>query len=494
MPVFEAILKEDYKQLPAYSTSFFPLAYLCVGKAIPAQADRGIRALMVQDETGYTNDHVAATFHASHYYRLIEEETPRAREMVARILRDQKPDGSWLLNMPARDRHATYDAVFTLRHEGKGTPECRAAIARAAKWVLSCRNADGGFGHYPGSTSDADANYFQVGTLVMAGVLKPADPLPADPHLLSWGHLMPVVEHRAHAPALAIDVPGWVAGVAFSPTGDRLAIASSDRVARIVDPATGRKLVKLQGHDDGVASVAFHPDGKRVATGSYDRSAAIWDAATGTRLHQLIGHRGVVLAVAFSPDGQALATGSLDGTVKLWDVSTGRLRATLEGHKSWVNSIAFRADGHQLVSGSSDGTILVWSTQTKAPLRTIDATSGEVRTVACSLDGDRLAAGLRYGTVKTWTVADGKERLSLPGQGDHCAVAFSPDGKKLASSEGDWNRGGILVSIRDAATGDVLERFRQTGEVISIAFAPAGDSLAVGAADRTVRVWKLARR
>ena len=178
--------------------------------------------------------------------------------------------------------------------------------------------------------------------------------------------------------------------------------------------------------------------------------------------------------------------------MKLWDVPTGRLRATLEGHKSWVNAIAFRADG-QLVSGSSDGTILVWSTQTKAPLRTIDATNGEVRTVACSPDGLQVAAGLRYGTVQIWTVADGQERLGLKGQGDHCAVAFSPDGKKLASSEGDWNRGGI-VSIREAATGEVLERFRQTGEVISVAFSPAGDLLAVGAADRSVRVWKLARR
>ena len=79
LPVFEAILKEDYKQLPAYSTSFFPLAYLCAGQPIPEKADRGIRVLMVQDETGYSNDHVAATFHASHYYRLVGEETPRTR-------------------------------------------------------------------------------------------------------------------------------------------------------------------------------------------------------------------------------------------------------------------------------------------------------------------------------------------------------------------------------------------------------------------------------
>src|SRR5262249_2797801 len=200
LPVFEAILKEDYKQLPASSTSFFPLAYLCAGWPIPEPADRGIRALMTQDETGYTNDHIAATFHASHYYRLVGEETPKSREMVARILRDQKADGSWMLNMPARDRHATFDAVFTLLHEGRNSDECPQSFRRAANWALACRNPDGGFGHYPGSASDADAIYFQIGVLLMANLLKPVDPLPPHPEQLSWGHLMPVVKTRDKAP------------------------------------------------------------------------------------------------------------------------------------------------------------------------------------------------------------------------------------------------------------------------------------------------------
>ncbi len=190
--VFEEILRQDYRTLPAYSTSFFPLAYLAYGQSIPAEADRRIRATMIQAPDGYLNNHIAATFHAAHYYRLIGEPTPMAERIIERVLRDQKPDGSWLLNLPARDRHATFDAVFTLRQLGHERADCRAAIERAAHWALSCRNSDGGFGHFPGSTSDADANYFQVGTLVMAGYLKPVKPLPNDPHLLSWGHLMPL--------------------------------------------------------------------------------------------------------------------------------------------------------------------------------------------------------------------------------------------------------------------------------------------------------------
>src|SRR5436190_5708498 len=100
LPVFEEILKQDYKTLPAYSTSFFPLAYLCAGRPIPEQADRSIRALMIPDGEGYLNDHVAATFHASHYYSLVGEPTPKGGQIVTRVLRDQNKNGSLLLNLP----------------------------------------------------------------------------------------------------------------------------------------------------------------------------------------------------------------------------------------------------------------------------------------------------------------------------------------------------------------------------------------------------------
>jgi hypothetical protein len=191
LPVLAAVLEGDYKKLPAYTTSFFPLAYQAYGKRFPADADKKIRALMIQAEDGYLNNHIAATFHAVHYYRLLGEPTPKADAILARVLRDQKADGSWMLYKPSWDRHAAFDACFVLKQLGRGKPECQRALEHAAKWALTCRNADGGFSHFPGGTSDADAVYFQVGTLVQAGYLKPVDPLPKEPHLLGWGHLFP---------------------------------------------------------------------------------------------------------------------------------------------------------------------------------------------------------------------------------------------------------------------------------------------------------------
>jgi hypothetical protein len=192
LPVLAEVLKRDYKTLPPYTTSFFPLVYQAAGQPFPAEADRKIRALLVQTDDGYIGNHVATTFHAAHYYRLLDEPTPKADAMLRRVLHDQRPDGSWMLNPPARDRHAGFDAAFILRQLGGGREDCKQALARAARWVLTCRNPDGGFGHYPGSPSDADAVYFHIGALVLAGELQSVPIPPADARLLGWGHLMPV--------------------------------------------------------------------------------------------------------------------------------------------------------------------------------------------------------------------------------------------------------------------------------------------------------------
>jgi hypothetical protein len=110
-----------------------------------------------------------------------------------------------------------------------------------------------------------------------------------------------------------------IAGVAFSPDGRLLATASSDRTARVWDPATGDCLRTLTGHTDSPIGVAFSPDGRLLATASHDRTARVWDPATGEHLRTLAGHTSAVYGVAFSPDGRLLATASWDETTRVWD-------------------------------------------------------------------------------------------------------------------------------------------------------------------------------
>jgi geranylgeranyl transferase type-2 subunit beta len=181
-----------YQKLPWYTTSFFPLFYAVLDKPFPDSQDRALRSLMVRSQAadGYLGDHVAASFHMAHYFRLVGQPTPKADQMVARVLRDQKADGGWNIKQPDWDVHACFDASFILRQLGGQSGAVREALGKAANWALSCRNDDGGFGHYPHWHSDMDAVYFQFGTLIQAGRIPEAKRDLPDAHTLSWGHSM----------------------------------------------------------------------------------------------------------------------------------------------------------------------------------------------------------------------------------------------------------------------------------------------------------------
>jgi geranylgeranyl transferase type-2 subunit beta len=179
-----------FRKLPWYTTSFFPLLYAALDKPFPPDFARALSDHLERNQTadGYVGDHVAAAFHLAHFYRLLGRPTPRADRMVARVLRDQRSDGGWNIKEPDWDVHACFDAVFILRQLGGNRADVRAAIQQGADWSERCRNADGGFGHFPGWHSDMDAVYFQMATLIQAGRVPGARTDLADAHTLGWGH------------------------------------------------------------------------------------------------------------------------------------------------------------------------------------------------------------------------------------------------------------------------------------------------------------------
>jgi WD40 repeat protein len=253
----------------------------------------------------------------------------------------------------------------------------------------------------------------------------------------------------------------------------------------------------LTGHTSSVNSVVFSPDGRLLASGSGDKTIKLWEVASGSLVRSLTGHTDWVFSVVFSPDGRLLASGSGDKTIKLWEVASGSLVRSLTGHTDWVRSVAFSPDGRLLASGSCgkrdsygiciQGEIKLWEVASGRLVRSLTGHTGNVSSVAFSPDGRLLASGSWDYTIKLWEVASGRLVRSLGHTAPVWSVAFSPDGRLLASSgSADWT-----IKLWEVASGRLVRSLGHTAPVWSVAFSPDGRLLASGSY-KEIKLWDVA--
>jgi WD40 repeat protein len=201
-----------------------------------------------------------------------------------------------------------------------------------------------------------------------------------------------------------------------------------------------------------VETVAISIDGTRLATSAMPlRLVRVWNLQTGAAVCQL-RPGGAVTALAFSPYGTKLATGSNDNTARIWDATTGerQLRVDHGGvpGNGVICALAFSPDGTRLATGSDDNTARIWDATTGEQqlqvthgrvtgLVAIYTPGGTVNAVAFSPDGTRLATGSKDDTARIWDATTGEQRLQLTHRRTVTAVTFSPDGTKLATRSND---------------------------------------------------------
>jgi WD40 repeat protein len=277
----------------------------------------------------------------------------------------------------------------------------------------------------------------------------------------------------------------------FSPDGQFIATAGTDYTVRIWDAHTGLEVRILRGHTDHrILSVAFSPDGTWLASGGRDRTVRIWDPTVGRQLRTIDAHRDRVMALAISPDGSLIATGSRDHSIKVWDARTFRERGSLGGVSEgfgFVRSIAFHAGSRLVGFGDWFGAVRLWNLET-GDVRVLGHFGRAIYDVAFSPDGRLLASAGHDSRVRLFDVTAASQHQVFEGHtAAVMAVAFSPRGHLLASGSDDRT---IRLWNVDARKTERTLLGHAKG-ITSIAFSPDGGHIASTSADETFKFWKI---
>ena len=311
--------------------------------------------------------------------------------------------------------------------------------------------------------------------------------------------------------------------IAYSPDGKMLASGGRDNTIRLLDAATGKEIRRMIGHkarsyspardgkspldtlvgatgEGGVNSVDFSPDGKLLASGGWDDTVRIWDVQTGKELRKIDAHKAMVGRVVFSPNGKVLASrGALDGTVRLWDPITGTQLQKFVG-LSKINPWRFN---HDLALAISPDSKTVATTARNALILFDIGSGAEVKrlpsnvygiTVAYSPDGKLLATGgVDPGddvySLRIWDVAAGKElrKCTLPKNEPPTYLSWDPNNNgRFAAvvAEDDMH-------IFDANTGKEVVRLKHYWPS-RVIYSRDGKTLASAGSGPTIRHWDAA--
>ncbi|KAF7972141.1 hypothetical protein HWV62_18878 [Athelia sp. TMB] len=304
---------------------------------------------------------------------------------------------------------------------------------------------------------------------------------------------------------LAVEESPCIRAVAYSLNGERIASGSRHGSLSVWDARAFELMaVQVNGHTAKITSVTFSPDGRFIASTSYDHTIRLWNAETCEAVSEPFrGHRDTVNCADYSQDGRFIASGSDDYKMLLWDAQTGKAISEPLQHPDQVWSVKFLPDKKTIASGCRDGNIRLWNVETGEAVsalfpKLVSGVAVEGTILAYSPDGQHIASvtfddsKLRVRNLCTGELAFTPIQLSCR----LCPVAYSPDGTRIVACYINTNSGmrRLKIQVWDARTGETAVGPWDGGNARSyipraVAYSPDGRRIASASDNANFRVW-----
>jgi WD40 repeat protein len=252
-------------------------------------------------------------------------------------------------------------------------------------------------------------------------------------------------------------------------------------------------VAELVGHSSWIYGVPITSQGILASVSGHE--IILWNLETREIDSILDGHTKTIFALDCSPDSKFLASGGHDKTTVLWSLETKEAVCILAPRKDVIYSVAFSPDSKMLACGgenkykTADGqktTIYLWDIGTQQLIKTLSGHDLRVNSLAFSPDGKTLASISNDLTTRVWNVESGMQTQVFTGQA--ATVAFTHDGENLLTS----GEGGIKVW--DFLKGELIYTFAPEAEYVRcFAIHPTGQFLAFESHEG-IEVWDLTKK
>mmetsp|Transcript_26699 Transcript_26699/g.70115 ORF Transcript_26699/g.70115 Transcript_26699/m.70115 type:complete len:460 (-) Transcript_26699:483-1862(-) len=267
--------------------------------------------------------------------------------------------------------------------------------------------------------------------------------------------------------------------------------------------ATGaiEQLCETTREGDHITSVSWSPDGSRLAVGTHHAEVQLWDPTALRQIRSLGGHQMRVGSLAWNSGG-LLSSGSRDSTIANHDSRAAQnLVSQLHGaHTQEICGLRWSPSGSQLASGGNDNLLCIWDLASalgsqgasQAPRHRITHHQAAVKALAWSPHQAQLLAsggGTADRRICFWNTSSGAMQQEVNTGSQVCALLWSTREKEILSSHGFTQN--QLTLWKYPTMTKVADLTGHQSRVLHMAPSPDGCTVVSGAADETLRFWRV---